>query len=339
MNLWAPIAAAFLSTLVSAPLVVRLLRRWGFWDRPSPRSSHRVAVLRGAGVAVLLGAAVGAFSAFLMTETRSVSHQHRMLFCGVALLAAAGVWDDRFGLSVPLKLLAQIVAAATLVSACGGLTRFPLPRPLDWELGSMGPVVTLLWILLVTNAYNFMDGIDGLASLQGVVTGFGLGVAVGGGLESALALALAGACAGFLPWNWAPASAFLGDVGSSVLGYTFAAIPLLAPMGSREDGVLFVILSLWLFLADAIWTRMKRIGRGGEWYAAHREHIYQRLVDTGVSHARVTLAIGSGSALITAAALAVRLEMPVPSWLVIAFAMGISACELSWVRRREIVQR
>jgi len=188
----------------------------------------------------------------------------------------------------------------------------------------------MLWVLVVLNAYNFLDGIDGLAALQGAITGVGAGIALGGDALSALAFGVAGGCAGFLPWNWSRASIFMGDVGSNVLGYTFAALPLLLPHGRRDECALFVMLSLWLFLADAVWTRLRRLVRGGRWYAAHREHVYQRLVASGLGHAQVTLAIGAGSALITIGALV----LPGGSGA-LALAMALFLGELVWARRRE----
>ena len=88
---------------------------------------------------------------------------------------------------------------------------------------------------------------------------------------------MAGAAAGFLPYNWSRASIFLGDVGSYFLGYTLATLPLAASTALRPRAVLFVALSLWLFLADAAWTLAQRAGRGARWYEAHREHLYQQL--------------------------------------------------------------
>ena len=113
-----------------------------------------------------------------------------------------------------------------------------------------------------------------------------------------MAGALAGAAAGFLPFNWARASVFLGDVGSYFLGFTLAALPLGAVPEWRSSAVLFVALSLWLFLADATWTLARRGLRGARVHEAHREHLYQQLAQR-FGHARVTLSIGIASATLT----------------------------------------
>jgi UDP-N-acetylmuramyl pentapeptide phosphotransferase/UDP-N-acetylglucosamine-1-phosphate transferase len=302
-------------------------RRAGFLDQPGPRSSHLTITPRGGGVAILLGTAGGAA---LATSSLPAEPGGTAFLGGLGVLVLMGLWDDRFGLPALAKLAAQLLAAGLLVAVAGGFEQLPLPPPLDLPLGPLAEPVALLWLLVVVNAYNFLDGIDGLAALQGLVSGAGLGVLLGGDTTAAIGLGLAGGCAGFLPWNWSRASIFMGDVGSNTLGYTLAALPLLLPHGRREDAVLVLLLSSWLFIADAVWTRLRRMARGGRWYAAHREHLYQRLVATGLGHAPVALAIGAGSTLLTLVAL-----LSPGRWTAIVLAAGAFAALAGWTRWRE----
>jgi UDP-N-acetylmuramyl pentapeptide phosphotransferase/UDP-N-acetylglucosamine-1-phosphate transferase len=108
---------------------------------------------------------------------------------------------------------------------------------------------------------------------------------------------------GFLLHNWSPARIFLGDAGSGLMGFAFAALPLLAAPGLRRAAVLFVGTSLWFFLADAVFTLTRRVARGARFYEAHREHLYQRLVISGLGHAAVTAGLGLAAALVTTIAL------------------------------------
>ena len=326
MDSLTPALLAAATALIATPPLRWLARRAGFLDRPGPRSSHRSVTPRGGGLAIVLGAAVGV----AVAGPFPASPGGTAFLVGVGLLTCTGLCDDRFGLPALVKLAVQLVAAGGLVMACGGFERLPFPPPLDLPLGPLGGPLALLWLLVVVNAYNFLDGIDGLAALQGVVTGAGAAAALGGGLPAALALGVAGGCAGFLPWNWSRASIFMGDVGSYAVGYTFAALPLLLPHGRREQNVLFILLSLWLFLADASWTRLRRLARGGRWYAAHREHVYQRLVATGLGHAPVTLAIGAASLALTLGALWLR-----GHWSVMGLAAVAFAALVGWARWRE----
>jgi glycosyltransferase WbpL len=227
---------------------------------------------------------------------------------GVLLLAAGalallGLADDRFSLPAPWRLAVQLGAAAALVAVAGGVGRVPLPAPLDVPLGPLSGAAAVVWIVAAVNFYNFMDGIDGLAALQGAVTGLGVALAGWDPVAALVGAALAGGCAAFLCFNWSPARIFLGDVGSLLLGFAFAALPLLAPAAQRPRAVFFVALSLWLFLADATFTLLLRLARGAPWDEPHREHLYQRLVKAGSSHRAVALAIGAGSAALTGAAL------------------------------------
>jgi Fuc2NAc and GlcNAc transferase len=151
------------------------------------------------------------------------------------------------------------------------------------------------------NLYNFMDGIDGLAGGEAVlvasVGGLGLIVAGQPGLGAA-ALAVAGASAGFLVFNWAPARIFMGDVGSGLLGFLLAGLGL-ASEAAGGPAALTWVLWLGVFVVDATITLIRRFLGGEAWYAAHSSHAYQRAVQSGWSHARV-----SAVALILTAALA-----------------------------------
>ena len=318
--------------MAATPLVRTAVVRLGLLDRPNARSSHRTVVARGGGLAIL--AAVVAGIAFarsgLPRDPADVA-----LLAGGLVLAAVGLCDDRISLPPFVRLALQVAVAAGFVWFAGGLERLPLPPPLNVPLGPLGGPAAVLWIVAVVNFYNFMDGIDGLAALQGVVTGVGIAVAGWDPFASLLGASLAGACAGFLVFNWSPAKIFLGDVGSGVLGFAFAALPLLAPPSSREGAVFFVGLSLWLFLADATWTLARRIARRERWYEAHRQHLYQKLVDAGSSHAAVAAGLGLGAAVSTAAAVwAGKADPSSRAWAAVALALALFAAEAILARSR-----
>ena len=146
--------------------------------------------------------------------------------------------------------------------------------------------LAFVWIALVTNVYNFMDGIDGLAASQAVIAGLALlaaGAIVGNPLIGITAGLIAAASAGFLVHNLPPARLFMGDVGSTFLGFSFAALALLGNLGvgGGRLPIEFGIVILAPFLFDSIVTLARRVARGERWYAAHRSHYYQRLVVRG----------------------------------------------------------
>ena len=330
---FATLAVSLAAALLGTPLFLRAARRFGLLDRPNARSGHTGVRPRGGGVVVLAAAAV---ALALSGAARGVSRAEAAVLAGAILMALVGLIDDRLRLAVAPKMILQVVIAAAVVWAAGaGLGRVPLPPPLDLELGRWGLLLAVLWIVGVVNFYNFLDGIDGLAAVQGFVTGTGIALAGWSPLASAGGAALAGACLGFLFFNWSPARIFLGDAGSALLGYAFAALPLMAPAPARPLAVFFAGLSLWLFLADAAWTIGRRVALGQDVLQAHREHVYQRLVDSGLAHREVALGVGLGSALLTAAALAAgRSGRPALSWMALALAVGVFALELAVLRGR-----
>jgi Fuc2NAc and GlcNAc transferase len=316
----APVACIL--ALALTPALRALARRLGLLDRPNPRSSHQAVVPRGGGLAIALGA-LGA----LAVAGAGLEGPATPVLLGALALALVGLYDDRFSLPAGVRIAAQLVVAVAVVVALGGLERLPLPRPLDWRLGALGLPLAALWIVAVVNFFNFLDGIDGLATLQAVVTGTGIAIAAWDASLALLAGALAGAAAGFLPFNWERASVFLGDVGSYFLGFTLAALPLGAVPEWRPGAVLFVAVSLWLFLADATWTLARRGLRGERIHVAHREHIYQQLA-ARFGHARVTLSIGLASAALTAVALlALATGSAAWGWTALGLATAFFAAE------------
>jgi UDP-N-acetylmuramyl pentapeptide phosphotransferase/UDP-N-acetylglucosamine-1-phosphate transferase len=157
----------------------------------------------------------------------------------------------------------------------------------------------MIWIVGLTNAYNFMDGSDGIAGAQALVAGASwacLGWLAGLPTLAGLGLLLAGGSLGFLLHNWPPARIFMGDVGSAFLGYSFAILPLLALAGQRSLAAASPVLGLlpvWPFVFDASFTFLRRLRHGENVFAAHRTHLFQRLLIAGFSHRFVLLLYGS----------------------------------------------
>lgn len=283
-------------TLAALPLAylgVAAIRRWAargaLLDVPNERSSHVRPTPRGGGLAIVLVTLGGWLLLGLWYGANA-----RVLvgyFVGAALIAGISWLDDLRGLSNRLRFGVHIVGAMLAVAALGWWQQVTLPLLGTVPLGGVGLPVTLLWIVGLTNAYNFMDGIDGLAGSQAVVAGAGWalwGVWQGQPLVAGLGTLVAASSLGFLGHNWPPARIFMGDVGSAFLGYTFAVLPLLAAPAHSHLPLAAAIL-LWPFLFDSGFTFLRRWRQGENVFAAHRSHLYQRLVLAGHSHRRVTL--------------------------------------------------
>lgn len=266
------------------PVLARWARARGLLDVPNPRSSHAVATPRLGGVAIVAAVAVGVAVGSWTVGGETTG----LVIVGLAgLMALIGFIDDLRPLPAVARLLAQVAIAVLAVTLTGAV-------PVPWIGGWAAGTVTVFWIVAMTNAYNFMDGIDGLAGVQGLVAGVGWAVAgalAGWGDVSLAGLMIACACAGFLLHNWQPAVVFLGDAGSAFLGFLFATIPAMAPGATWQPWVLAAIV-VWPFLFDTGLTLLRRLRRRENLLRAHRSHLYQRLTGTGWSHRTVALLYG-----------------------------------------------
>lgn len=327
--------SATLSGFLVTWLLVPLLKRRGVLDVPNERSSHVIPTPRGGGIGILAGFAVGLAVANGLGTTLELD-----ILLGMGVMAAIGLADDYLGgLSAGLRLLLQILAASIVVYGSGGMELLPLPAPLDLPLGWASAPFTVFWIVSYANIYNFLDGIDGLAGLQGLIAG--LAVAACAPAETAvMGLAMAGGCAGFLVSNWHPAKIFMGDVGSGAIGFMFGALPVTLGDGLSASRMAFSIsIFLWFFLSDGSFTIFCRLLRGEKVWQAHRSHLYQRLVRTGLSHARVSVNVGVGALLLCVpAVLAMRERSAVASWLTLLLAVAGFAVYYVFTRRRELGQ-
>ena len=283
---WFLMAICALVSWGTTGLVRRFALRRGVLDHPNPRSSHTTPTPRGGGLAFvatyLAALAVGLGAGWVDARLGLA------LLGGGSLIALVGWLDDRFGLPSWVRLLVQLGAGWLAVAALGPVRELSLAA---WHL-PLGPLAvpgTVLALVWLTNLYNFMDGIDGLAAGHTVVvaaaaTGlFGLG----GARELTLAsAALVAVTLGFLPWNWAPARIFMGDVGSLFLGFVLGVLGIAGIAAGAVSGVEWMLL-LGVFVFDATVTLTRRMVHGERLDAAHRRHAYQRAVQAGWSHRRV----------------------------------------------------
>jgi UDP-N-acetylmuramyl pentapeptide phosphotransferase/UDP-N-acetylglucosamine-1-phosphate transferase len=204
------------------------------------------------------------------------------LLVGTAMVGIVGHVDDKRGLGVRSRLAVHVIAASAvgIAAASGG------PKPL---IAAALFLWWTFWTVSSINLVNFMDGINGLVVSQVTVFAFSLALFPDPTRTvPILALIVAGACVGFLPWNFPRARIFLGDVGSGTLGYLVPVLALLAMRGGEIDIVRAHLPLLPLF-GDATWTILRRLRRGEQVTAPHRSHLYQRLANGGLGHTRVTL--------------------------------------------------
>jgi len=285
-------------------LLLRLAPRIGLLDQPNDRSLHTQVTPRGGGLGfvLVLALVLGAGLVFGLPSADGTPVGLRLslaIYLGAALLVAAiSLRDDFRPLGAGLRFLFQLGAAAAAVAGVAWFRQVALPGWMEFGLGGWGLALTVVWIVGLTNVYNFMDGINGIAGVQGVFAGLAWAVAglmLGSPVVSLLGLLLAGGCLGFLFHNWSPARIFMGDVGSAFLGFSFAVLPLVLlravpPGSSVQAGTVpvFALLVVWPFVGDGFYTFLRRAWRRETVWKPHRSHLYQRLVRSGWSHARVS---------------------------------------------------
>lgn len=263
-------------------------------DQPGERRSHVVATPRGGGIAIALSLLVA--SLWLAWRLHLAEGQGPLAMlafaAGVLLVGGSGWLDDHRPVS-PWKRLAAHVLASAL---------FALALSIDGA-GPWAVALAFLAPLALTNIWNFMDGIDGLAASQAILVAGAIAFWASGAWAW-LALALLASCAGFLPWNLPRARIFLGDVGSGSLGFALGALLAATLAEAQEAGAWLLLLPLSAFVLDAGLTLARRVLRGERWWTPHVAHAYQSLARRLGRHGPVTAAY----ALWTGCALAVVLS-------------------------------
>lgn len=278
-------AAAFALT----PLVIAEARRAGALDYPGAQKVHAepVPTLGGLG---LVAAVLGTLWVLRATGSGIALRETVAFTLAAAPVVAVGVWDDVRSCSIPMKLGAHFLAGAILYAS--GLRVVELTNPLGptLELGHLGFVVTLVWVATVINALNLVDGLDGLAAGVGGIAALSLGVVgiLQGEREVALAsFVLAGAVAGFYPYNFPRARVFLGDVGSTFIGLVLASVALLENRKTTAAMTLLLpLVALGLPVVDTVFAVVRRAARGRNPLRRDMGHLHHRLLRLGLSPQR-----------------------------------------------------
>ena len=289
------IITAYVLTIAGVGLWRRFALRRELLDVPNERSSHVVPTPSGGGVVIFFVSI--AWLIFFAVQNGKIAEISPFLV-GAVMIAGISWLDDLYDLPSLMRFAVHLVAAAIVVFGIGYFRRIELPYLESIEIVSpFGQLLTLLWIVGLTNAYNFMDGIDGIAGTQALIAGAGwcgIGFFYNQPLIFFLGGLLIAVSLGFLWHNWQPARIFMGDVGSAFIGFTLAVLPLFALRNGAAENKLAIIgvLLVWAFVFDTGLTFVLRLRRGENVLAAHRSHLYQRLVIAGFSHQKVTLVYG-----------------------------------------------
>ncbi len=275
------------------PHTIKFANRYNILDYPSERKLHLVPIPRIGGVAIYI--------AILLSLLRNVQFAKEILglLIGVTIIFIVGVLDDIYSLPAALRLVTQIVASVVVIISGFYITALPRGFPLEYILEVL---ITIIWFVGITNAINFLDGIDGL------VAGFGafcsllflfISLTTGQKFVSYLCAVVLGSCLGFLPYNWHKAKTFLGECGSSVIGFSLAAISVIGWWAEKNPivslSVPVLILSVPIY--DMIYITIsriknKRVTSFKQWLEyTGKDHIHHRLLKLGFNVPQAVLFI------------------------------------------------
>jgi UDP-GlcNAc:undecaprenyl-phosphate GlcNAc-1-phosphate transferase len=332
------------TVLLITPLVRRVAARLGAIDRPSDRKVHPKPTPTLGGIGILAGVLVAMGVAYFIPEFRRLYRQSFELqgvVLGALVITGLGVVDDLRALSAPAKAAGQILAAGLLILTGVELLFFWFPTQGVISLGSDVAVpLTVAWVLIMVNATNFIDGLDGLAA--GIVaiaaSAFFVWVVAAPSpfsestsIAALIAAVTAGAAIGFLPYNFYPARIFMGDSGAMLLGLLLAAStiagvgrtiqPSRGALAAFAIPILIPLFVVAVPLVDVILAIVRRIRRGRPVYAPDKEHIHHQLRQIGHTHRRAVLIMYFWSIVIAGAGLAVSF---VHDRAVVSFFLGLA---------------
>ena len=286
---WLVFGIAFLVSLLLTPSLIRLARNRKVTARAhDPGKKERTVPLLG-GIGIFLAFFFATALAFLLSRDKllgSFDTHYLGLLLGGSIILGLGIYDDIRGAKAPLKLSVQAAAAAALLLCGYNVEVLTNPFGGQIQLGFWGVPLVFAWVIAVTNAFNLLDGLDGLAAGTAAIAGLILFFSSLEGFPfmPTIAIALVGACLGFLRYNRYPAKIFLGDTGSLLLGFVLAAVSIQSSFKTTAGIALVLpLIALLLPLADLTIAFFRRALRGRNPFTGDRKHLHHKLVEMGFS--------------------------------------------------------
>jgi UDP-GlcNAc:undecaprenyl-phosphate/decaprenyl-phosphate GlcNAc-1-phosphate transferase len=290
------------TALFLTPKVEKLAFRYNAMDKPDARKVHSKLMPRWGGLAIAMATMLAILFCFQFFDRAQLLLDARTqknilgLFVGGGLMVIVGMIDDKFGMKAKVKLLSQIVIALVLMRFDIAVTFLTLPFVGFIYLPTwLSYVITIIWIVGMTNAINLLDGLDGL--LAGVATIFALlffvvSILTGQVAVAITMVAIAGACLGFLRYNFNPARIFMGDTGSLFLGVTFASLSIMGAFKVTTTAAMLIpVVIMGLPIFDTSFAIIRRFAHGKPIFSPDKEHVHHQLLARGLSVRQTVLLI------------------------------------------------
>jgi UDP-GlcNAc:undecaprenyl-phosphate GlcNAc-1-phosphate transferase len=324
--------AALAATTLLVPLANRLARRMGAVAQPDERRIHKVPTPRLGGVALFGGWLFG-LSVSLQWTPPAIG-----LVVGSTMVAVVMTLDDAFGLPWGLKFGWQVAVALLMALGFGlSITYLRLPLAGIVQLGALGVVLSVVWLVGMQNTINLLDGVDGLASgVVGIAAGALMMVAIRENQRESVVLsaALVGCCAGFLVWNWSPARVFMGDVGSHFLGLALGGIALISTPAKGVTVFAVVLPALAVPIADTAWAVWRRRREKRPITAPDLKHVHHLMLAAGLSQQETALVFYLISAILASLGLMIYGHRLVIGFFIACLLLAMAYIGWRWRRRR-----
>jgi len=303
--------SSLIISLISYPLVKKIAFKVDAVSYPTKeRHIHIIPIPLLGGLSIVIGMFVSVLLNYLFNSNFVADYKLIGLMSGLSIIVVMGVLDDIFELKPYIKGIAQLIAALVVIFISGSsITSFTNPFNTSEIIQIpyvLAIITTIIWIVALTNAFNFIDGLDGLASGIGAISSLTL-LAVSlvrpdaylvGTYSGIIVAALAGACIGFLPFNFNPAKIFMGETGSAFIGFTLAVISIQGTFKSFTAISLFIpLFAFGLPILDVILAIFRRVKNKKPIYIGDKEHIHHKLLGLGLSHKYAVLALYFASVL------------------------------------------
>lgn len=317
---------AFAIALGAVPIAIKLAPKIGAVDIPKDdRRMHTKVMPRFGGVAIY----VGSMAAMVLFLPNAMDNRMQGIFLGATLILIMGIVDDIRGLNAKIKLSGQILCAVILYAFSVRISF--VTNPIDgsyiqfpWVISLL---VTVFWIVGITNTINLIDGLDGLAAGVSLIATLSIAYIayIHGRYEVAMAfMALAGGCLGFLPWNFHPAKTFMGDGGALYLGFMIASISVMSPMKSATViATILPIFVLALPILDTALAIIRRVKNGRPIMEADKGHLHHRVMDVGMGQTRTVLVLYSISGIMGVAAVLISRDLFLDAMVLVAIAVTL----------------
>jgi len=270
-----------------------MIKRFKIMDIPNSRSSHEVPIPKSGGIVIVITFLIGVLAIYLFGDATLIRDKYFFGFLISSLLISGiSLYDDITKKPFFIKLISHIIAAAIVMAFGIVIREIALPWIGTVRLGITGYFLTFLWVVGLTNAYNFMDGLNGIAAGPAVINGLFfcmLSYSQGSIFVYIICYTIIAGALGFLVFNFPRPKLFMGDVGSAFLGFVFSTLGIIGALYDHSHTSLFVMpLLMFNYIYDTSFTYIRRLLRNENIFEAHRTHLYQLFNQLGHSHVRVS---------------------------------------------------